>query len=90
MGWVRAEAVDTTIAYVGELLRGRGADVSIEAITPGEVAEWSHRAKKTLEETISVGVFSDDDLDLSLIEHDRVGVPRVSQMWMVPWIWQRG
>jgi hypothetical protein len=33
MGWVRAEAVDTTIAYVGELLRGRGADVSMEAIT---------------------------------------------------------
>jgi hypothetical protein len=75
IGWWRIIATIQLLATVGgELLRGSGADVSIEAITFGEIAEWNHRAKRILVETISVGVFTDDDLDLVLIEHDRVGV----------------
>jgi hypothetical protein len=84
--WVRAEAVDVTIAYVGELLRGPSTLVAVEAITSEEVAEWGRKAKAILEETISVGAFTDDDLDLTLIEHDRVGV---LEEGLIPYIVRR-
>jgi hypothetical protein len=72
--WVKREGIDASIAAMGKLLFHNRETVSLAAITEPEIKEWLGNAKDLLGEMISVGNFTDDDLDMQLIEADRAGV----------------
>jgi hypothetical protein len=81
--WVQNTAVEATIADIGQLLFHRSHAISIRPIDIHQNTAWRERAKAILNETVSVGEFSDDDLDMQLLLNDQSGV---AAMGLLPYI----
>ena len=86
MDWVRRERIDEKIAAMGKILFHQPELISSAAISESDISTWMGKAHAILAEQISVGVFSDNDLDMDLVYQDQVGV---ALKGLVPYLLER-